>query len=125
MRTPTKRENGRTSALAALAMSRYWRAADAEQVVAAWRRSGESVAGFARQHGVSAVRLLRWRARLKAGAMPTFHPVRVVADREPSGRRASELLTLELRGGRRILVPADFDSGHLERLVRAVESWGC
>jgi len=123
MRIPNQRPNGRTSSLAALVMSRYWRAADAEQVVAAWRRSGESVAAFARQHGVHAVRLLRWRARLKAETQPTFHPVRVV-DRKRSAAR-SKRLTLELPGGRRIRVPEDFDAGHLERLVRTIESWGC
>jgi transposase-like protein len=106
-------------------MRRYWRAADAEEVMAAWRRSGESVAAFARQQGVSAVRLLRWRARLKAEAPPTFQPVRVVADRGPNRPGASEPLMLEVRGGRRIRVPEDFDAQHLERLVRTVEGWEC
>ena len=56
-----------------------------------------------------------------------FHPVRVVARQ---GRNAIAAvppapLELELRGGRRIRIPADFDAELLERLVRTVEGWGC
>ncbi len=124
MRSQVHRQNGTTRALTALSASRYWRAAEAEQVLAAWRRSGRSVADFARQHGVSDRRLLRWRARLEPAA-PRFHPVRVVERTRPIPARSPEPLELELRGGRRVRVPAGFDPEQLEALVRTVESWGC
>lgn len=121
-----QRQNGTTRSLATLIASRYWRAADAERVVETWRRSGQSAASFAGQHGLSSVRLLRWRDRLKGSPPPVFHPVRVVRRASPIAP-ASLLppLELELRGGRRIRVPAGFDPELLEELVRTVEGWGC
>jgi hypothetical protein len=109
-----------------LIAKRYWRAADAEQVLEAWRRSGQSAAAFARGHELSAARLLRWQARLEPGAPAVFHPVRVVR-RVTSIPATSppEPLELEVRGGRRIRVPAGFDATLLETLVRTVEGWGC
>jgi transposase-like protein len=124
MRSPVHQRNGTSRALAALLASRYWRAAEAEQVLAAWQRSGQSVAAFAGRHGVSEARLLRWRARLKPAA-PVFHPVRVVARAAPMAVPSPEPLTLELRGGRRVRVPVGFDPELLEALVRTVEGWGC
>ena len=124
MRIQADRQNGTTRALTALTASRYWRAADAERVLEAWRKSGQSGAAFAREHGLSRARLLRWRDRLKRTAAPAFHPVRVVQHARPI-ETGTATLELELRGGRRIRVPADFDAEQLERLVRTVEGWGC
>lgn len=124
MRSQQHRENGTTRALATLVASRYWRARDAEQVLAAWRRSGQSAATFARQQGLNHSRLLRWRERLGPSA-PVFHPVRVVKRVGTIATPAPAPLELELKGGRRIRVPAGFDPEQLEALVRTVESWGC
>ena len=125
MRFQDQRRKGTTRALATAIASRYWRATDAEQVLEAWRRSGQSVAGFARQQGLSGVRLLRWRARLQPNTPPVFHPVRVVQRASAVAGRSPAPLELELRGGRRIRVPAGFDAELLEELVRTVEGWGC
>ena len=125
MRSQADRENGRTSALTAVVMSRYWRARDAEHVLEAWRRSGASGAAFAHQHGLSVRRLLRWRDRLKRSAAPAFHPVRVVERAEPTSIAGTAPLELELRGGRRIRVLGRFDPQLLEALVRTVEGWRC
>jgi transposase-like protein len=127
MRSQAHRRNGTTRALAARVAKRYWRATDAERVLEAWRRSGQSAAAFAREHGLSAARLLRWRARLESSASPVFHPVRVVGRERPNPITPArpEPLELELRGGRRIRVPAGFDVELLEELVRTVEGWGC
>jgi len=51
-------------AIGRIVLGSYWRAADARVVVEAWRRSGRSLAAFARQHGVSARRLAYWRTQL-------------------------------------------------------------
>src|SRR2546428_13772681 len=79
---------------------RYWRAAEAEQVVEAWGRSGQSGAAFARAQGLSRARLMRWRDRLKRSTAPVFHPVRVVERAEPPAIPGAGPLQLELRGGR-------------------------
>ena len=118
MRLQTDRRNGTPRALAVLTVSRYWRAADAERVVEAWRRSGQSGAAFAREHGLSRARLLRWRDRLKRTALPQFHPVRVVQDTEPIAVTGTATLELELRSGHRIRVHAGFDPELLEVLVQ-------
>lgn len=126
MRSQPRRQNGTTRSLAALVANRYWRAAEAERVLEAWRRSGRSAAAFAREHELSAARLLRWRARLEPGASPVFHPVRVVRRGTLSSATSPpEPLELELRGGRRIRVSAGFDPALLEALVRTIEGWGC
>ena len=127
MRSQPQRHNGTTRSLATLIGNRYWRAADAEQVLEAWRRSGQSAAAFAREHGLSAARLLRWRTRMELPAAPVFHPVRVVSRQRsnPIAPTRPEPLELELRGGRRIRVPAGFDAELLEELVRTIEGWGC
>jgi len=127
MRSQPRRANGTARSLATLIANRYWRAVDAERALATWRRSGQSVAAFAREHGLSAARLLRWRARLEPIATPVFHRVQVVASTStnPNAPVRSEPLELELRGGRRIRVPAGFDAELLAALVRTVEGWGC
>jgi transposase-like protein len=125
MRSQPNQQNGTTSALTALVVSRYWRAADAARVLGAWRQSGESGAAFARRHGLSVRRLLRWRDQLQGSVAPRFHPVRVIERAQPIATAGSTPLELELRGGRRIRVHAGFDPELLESLARTVESWGC
>ena len=66
-----------------------WSEGEARRIIAAWRRSGESIAEFARQCGVAAYRLYYWRTRVGAQRLeraepsgvqaPPFHPVRVRA----------------------------------------------
>ncbi len=42
----------------------YWREADARAALAAWRRSGKTLAGFAADAGCGPGRLRRWARRL-------------------------------------------------------------
>jgi len=44
----------------------HWKQADAVRVLEAWKRSGESMAAFARRHGLGARRLSWWRERVDA-----------------------------------------------------------
>ena len=85
----------------------YWRAADARVVVEAWRRSGRSLAAFARQHGVSARRLAYWRTQLDRRAAPraavAFHPVQVVPAR---GGIAAAAIEIRLGASCVVRVPA-------------------
>jgi hypothetical protein len=51
-------------------LSTEWTEGDARQVLDEWRQSGQTIAAFARDRGVSAPRLYWWRRRLpKAGAV--------------------------------------------------------
>jgi transposase-like protein len=62
-----------------------WTDDDARTVLEEWRRSGDSIAAFARSHGVSAWRLYSWRKKLrmttKRRAEPTLSlvPASIVA----------------------------------------------
>lgn len=49
-----------------------WSDDDARVVLDEWRRSGDSIAAFARKHGVTAPRLYWWKKRLVASAAPTL-----------------------------------------------------
>ena len=46
----------------------YWRAADAQEILDLWRRSGMTLTAFARAHGLCRHRLVRWRDHLGSGA---------------------------------------------------------
>lgn len=104
--------------------SNYWRAAEAESVLASWRASGLSLRAFALRNGLSLSRLDRWKARLRAGAGAVqFHRVEVV---QPVALPQSGIgVEVVLRGGRRIRVRRGFDASLLETVARAVESWTC
>lgn len=121
------------------AKNRYWRAEDAEVVLAALAESQLSVAAFSREHGLSAARVQRWRERLReseprsrrsprrltAGPNPSlrFHPVRVMDLRASSVSSRESEVELLLAGDRRIVVRRGFDAELLQELVRVVESW--
>ncbi len=98
-------------------------------------RDGVSVADVARMHGVSAPQLHAWRRAAREGLLPMpgdealgLVPI-VVGGGSRGGSRgggrgggepaAGGTLTLEI-GGVRILVPAEFDPGHLGRVIAAL-----
>jgi hypothetical protein len=123
-----------------VAAKRYWREADAMVVLVAWRASGMSLAGFARLHGCSSVRLGRWAARIAAGdaaegskksgavgAADRIPPPRPL----PSGLRFVELVRptpvssplIEVALGRAVVrVPAGFDITTFQKIVAALEA---
>jgi transposase-like protein len=51
-----------------------WTDDDARTVLEEWRRSGDSIAVFARKHSVSAWRLYSWRKKLRTAAKPRATP---------------------------------------------------
>lgn len=100
--------------VAEVASRSYWREEDARILVDAWRRSGESKAGFAKRHGVDPRRLARWAARLnkERGAMPMrFHAVRV------TDGESNESIEIALGDGRRVRVPSGFRTEDLRRVL--------
>ncbi|MFN0246145.1 MAG: IS66 family insertion sequence element accessory protein TnpA [Kofleriaceae bacterium] len=46
-----------------------WSPDDAKRVFDEWRQSGDSLAAFARRHGISSARLYWWRKRLAAESL--------------------------------------------------------
>ncbi len=64
----------------------YWGEREGRRAVEAWRRSGESMAAFARRAGIRVKRLKWWSKRFAAAASTTvaFVPAAVVAPDEIS-----------------------------------------
>jgi hypothetical protein len=114
----------RRSDVARAAKRRYWREADAQEILDAWRRSGRRLSEFAREHGVQARRLARWAARLEvepANRDVTFHPVRLVGT-SGGGTQNGQVLEVMLRNGRSVRVPSGFAAEHLRQLLQVVEA---
>jgi len=113
------------SALEQATASRYWREEEARAVLARLEASGESIASFARRHGIGVQRLRWWRSRLGSSEettslLPALVPVRVVdrtlAIAAPS-RAAIEIVV----GRRTVRVTGEFTSDLLLRVVHALE----
>lgn len=123
---PMARRREHSSELDQALETSYWREADARAVLRALVESGETLPRFAARHGIEPGRLRRWEKRLGRKPEFTFHPVEVV-DRAPKARAEingrPDVLELVLRGGRRVVVSAEFDADFLRRLVATVESW--
>jgi transposase-like protein len=59
------------------ARRRRWSADEAREVIAEWRRSGQSASAFSRARGYSAMRLSYWAKRVSSDAAVRFVPVAV------------------------------------------------
>jgi hypothetical protein len=129
--------------VAAVVQRPYWSEADAQIIVAAWQRSGESQIGFAVRHGVDPKRLGRWVRRLArdvrdaAPRRPVprssmrFHPVRVVSGtdvtNEVGWRLAPEptgAIEIMLADGSGVRVPPGCRGEDLERVLSALRARG-
>jgi hypothetical protein len=109
------------SSLARILKRRYWRGADAEVVLSAYRDSGLSLSAFCRRHGMRRQRLMRWRGLVAKDRPIEFHPIQVISMSKPVGSG----IELVLRTGHHVAVQQGFDPALLEELVRTVESWSC
>ena len=98
-------------------------------MLAALDRSGETVAAFARKHGVTPQRLYWWRHRLRGqelltdGATPSpasrLVPVRIRYDQAIGS--AGDSVVVRLTGGVAIEVPASVTPMWVAALVRELE----
>ncbi len=113
------------STFASILKRARWGAGDAAVVLSAWRRSGDSLTGFARRHGLQVWRLRYWVQQPSQDTAIQLRPVKIVAGTTSSPAADSSQLELVLRGGHRVVVHRGFDAGLLEELVQAVESWSC
>jgi transposase-like protein len=87
------------------------------ELVAAWRRSGQTCAGFARAHGLNLNTFAWWRSEL-ARSSPT--PLTLVPVSGRPDPVASEPLEVVLRNGLTVRVPERADISWVARLVHAL-----
>ena len=95
----------------------YWREADAQVVVDAWRQSGLSLVDFARRQAVHPRRVARWARRLPATPAVRFHPVQLVERSSPI--LPDSKLELVFADGRLVRVPAELAAGALRHVLEA------
>jgi len=123
-----------------------------DRAIEEWSASGLTQVEFCRRRGLALASLRWWKWRLKAGAAgdqrspaesgptkarrqsapatPRFLPVRLLPDPKQATADAAvaepgSVYELELAGGHRIRVPADFQPEVLYRLILTVEATRC
>ena len=93
------------------------------RLVAQWRTSGESQAGFARRHGVPPWTLWYWSRKLTdSSGRPVrraFVPVQVVPDAVPRMAVAVEVV---LVSGERLTIPEGVSSDRVRAVVAALRA---
>ena len=115
---------GAGAGISRTAKRQYWREADGQAMVDAWRRSGKRLSEFARERGVQARRLRRWVARLEPAERHggvSFHPVRLT-DASGASARRDDVLEVVLGDGRAVRVPYGFAPDHLRRVLHVLET---
>ena len=110
---------GRKPTVGVVAASGYWRESTARVMVDAWRASGETVATFARRHGVDRRRLARWVRRVEGTTgevVVPFHPVRVVGG-GAEARVSDAPIEIAVGRGYQVRVPRGFEGEDLRRVL--------
>jgi transposase-like protein len=107
-----------------------WQLEDGKAMVAALHASGETVAGFARRHGVQEMRVQRWVTRVgskphapAAGQPVVFAPVRVTTRQATESEHAGGLDVVV--GGAVVRVSHGFDGALLRRVVEVLGEASC
>ena len=93
-----------------------WRGLIAEQ-----SGSGQSVAIFCRDRGLTTGRFFAWKKRLHQAAAEQFVEVKVQRTAAQSLKAHSGGIEVRLAEGRRIFVEPGFDTEHLRAVVAALE----
>ena len=98
--------------------------------LAAWERSGQSVAGYCRSKGLTAGSLYAWRRRLKAGEARPKGPKRApgaarFVEVRVSPERAVWTCELELKNGRKLRFPGGVPAEQVVALASALEAAPC
>jgi hypothetical protein len=93
------------------------------KLVAAQLRSGESVAAFCRQRGLSAPHFFSGKKRLSQTAEQQFVAMRVAGGVEPAPPAVESGRAIEIRlaDGRSVLVERGFEAGHLRAVLAVLE----
>ena len=93
-----------------------WKADEAREVLAQWRRSGMSAAAFARERGLSSMRLSYWAKQL--GSEPTA-PVQFVPVALGAASNADAVIEIA-HGGVTLRVRESLDAEHVGQLCAAL-----
>jgi hypothetical protein len=102
-----------------------WTEIEARGVLEAWKKSGQTLEGFARSRGLVPQRLHWWKQKLGFGTAAdkrravALLPVRVAESRREA--RRGEPVTVLLRSGHMIKVGRDFDESAFARVVALLE----
>jgi transposase-like protein len=94
-----------------------WRGLIAEQ-----SGSGQSVAVFCRDRGITTGQFFAWKKRLRQAAEEQFVEVQVERTVAPVPKTRSSAIEVHLAEGRRIFVEPGFDAEHLRAVVAALET---
>jgi transposase-like protein len=118
--------------------SKRWSREEAQRILSEQRRSGKSVAAFAKERGLVPERLYWWQGRPKReaarsgrkrqslGRAMKFAEVSPAPAIRPSGGEDAEgRLEVVLTSGRRILVPRGFLADDMQRLMAVLEAATC
>jgi transposase-like protein len=91
------------------------------RLVAQWRTSGESQAGFARRHGVRPWTFWYWSRKLTdaPAGRPAFVPVQVVPE---AGPRITAAIEVVLVSGERLTIPEGVSSDRVRAVLAALRS---
>ena len=94
-----------------------WRAIVSEQVA-----SGQSVAAFCKERGVTSSQVFAWKKRLREAEKAQFVEVQIKPAEPPReiGIR-QQAIEVRLCGGRSIAVEPGFDADHLRALLAVLE----
>src|SRR5271170_6366050 len=87
-----------------------------EEIVQRQRASGLSVAAFCRREEIAAASFYYWKRRLTNAGAPVFVEAKVVETPPPSN-----VITIRLRGGRRLMVRPGVDRELLAEVVAVLE----
>jgi transposase-like protein len=96
-----------------------WGAIVSEQVA-----SGQSVAAFCKERGVTSSQVFAWKKRLREREKAPFVEVQIKPAepvREIEIRRQAKAIEVRLCGGRSIAVEPGFDADHLRALLAVLE----
>jgi hypothetical protein len=103
-----------------------WTEVEARGVLEAWKKSGQSLEGYARSRGLVPQRLHWWKTKLGFGtaADPRSRTVALLpvhVAEAPTDPRRGEPVTVLLRSGHMIKVGRDFDESAFARVVALLE----
>ena len=128
---------GATRARVAVAMSpngaRIWPEAVKARIVAETFEEGATVTGVARRHGLSRPQVSEWRRLARQGLLGPVAgagddpfglvpvTVSVAAERNGAASVVADGIAIEI-ADIRMVMPADFDTGHLSRILACVRS---
>ena len=107
----------RAHSLEGVRRRRRFTAEDRRRLVEAWRRSGLSQNRFAKEHGIDASYLSRWKTEFPSDASADLVRVEVIDERKETRPPQSRAFELRFPSGVEITVPMDFDDTALARVI--------